>query len=81
MGGRRIKSLFEELLEAHPSAFVANVMAPGANPRETLEIMHSLYDSASRAPDQKPNGEDEQHLQSGLAEIGNVRMISKDQGA
>ena len=78
MGGRRIKLPFEELFEAHPSALETNVVAPSANPRETFQVMHALYDSARRPHDQEPNRKNKQHLQGGLAEIGNVRMVSKD---
>ena len=59
MGGRRIKLPLEELFQAHPSAFEINVMAPGANPRETLEVMHALYDAARRAHDEEPNRKNE----------------------
>ena len=59
MGGRRIKLPIEELFEPHPFAFVTNEVAPGANPRETLEVMHALQDSARGAHDQKPNRKNE----------------------
>ena len=81
MGGRSVKLPFEELLEAHPSALETNVMAPGANPRETLEVVHALYDAARGAHDEEPNRKNEQHLQGGLAKIRNIRMVPKDQRA
>ena len=79
MGGGRIELPFEELFQANPPAFETNVVTPGANPRETLEIMHALYDTARRAHDNEPDRKNEQHLHDRLAEIGNVRMVPEDQ--
>src|SRR5207247_5232700 len=55
MRGRRIKALFEKLFDAHPIALERNLVAPRANPRETLQVMHSAYDPARRAGDDEPN--------------------------
>ena len=79
MGSRRIELPFEELFKAHPFALEANVVTPGANPRETLEVIHALYDAARRPQNDEPNRENQQHLQGRLAEIGTVRMVPEDQ--
>lgn len=74
-----VKLPFEVLFHSHPSVFEINVVAPGANPRETLEVVNALYHSARRTHYNEPNRKDEQHLQCGRAKIRNVRVVPKDQ--
>ena len=53
---RRVDLVLQVGVDALPeSRVIANLVAPRANPRETLQVMHSAYDPARRAGDDEPN--------------------------
>ena len=66
------------LFKTHPFAIVTDFPAPGADPQQTFEVMHTGKQAAGQSIDDPPNKKNEDALQSAVTPINDVDLIAEE---